>query len=200
MQRFISLNDQFYEMDSLVYLKEKFFDRIQGRTILDIGANIGNHSLFFSWYLHPKKIFAFEPAPDTYVILQKNIEINGLDERISAINVGVGAKKGKGQINFRVPFNLGATSIIENDSGVIDIVTIDGLSWDNDIGLMKIDVEGFEAKVIEGARDTITKYKPVIMIEIFDGNSTFDEIYRFLSQLGYTVEAIDEANYFFWIP
>jgi len=65
---------------------------------------------------------------------------------------------------------------------------------------MKIDVEGFEAKVIRGAKNTISKYKPIIMIEIFEESSNFDEIYLFLSRLGYTVEAINEDNYFFWVP
>ena len=200
MQQSIALHDQFYEMDALMYLKKKFLNRIKDKMILDIGANIGNHSLFFSNYLHPEKIYAFEPASDTYAILRKNVEINELDCIISTMNVGVGAKESKGNIHFRAPFNMGATAIVESDVGSIDIIKIDSLHLQGDVGLIKIDVEGFEDRVITGAKDTISKDRPIIMIEIFDDSPQFDEINLFLSHLGYIAEAFNEANYFFYIP
>ena len=200
MQKFVYLNDSFYDMEALVYLKHKFSDRIKGRTILDIGANVGNHSLYFAHYLKPEKIYAFEAMSDTYAILEKNIKINELSECICGINAGVGEKQSKGTITFRDISNIGSTSIAEDVAGNIDIVAIDDFSWISNIGLMKIDVEGFEAKVIRGAKNTISKYKPIIMIEIFEESSNFDEIYLFFSRLGYTVEAINEDNYFFWVP
>ncbi len=129
---------------------------------LDIGANIGNHSVFFDRYF--KSIFAFEPNPSTYSLLKFN---SSFSNSIAAFDYGLGDISGKYSL-YEDSENFGASSIGHNDAEGIK-VEIKRLDDDvlefNNLCLVKIDVEGFESNVVRGGRETIAKYQPVILIE-----------------------------------
>lgn len=173
----IKTSNRYYEEEILF----NFIDYIPvNGVIYDIGANIGNHTLFFSKYLKPKEIYSFEPSSDIFNVLDANVKINKI-ENIKLFNNAVGNKKGKGQVQFN-KINTGASKVTENINGEVDIIEIDSLSL-MPPDFVKIDVEGFEQQVLEGMNSCLINEKPIIWIEIHQEN--YDKVDLILSNCGY---------------
>lgn len=141
-----------------------------GDTILDIGANIGTHTLFFAKLVSPSGcVFAYEPQRITFQMLCGNISLNALPN-VVALNVAVGDKNDKIQILEIDPhyeYNFGGFNIDKfgTASGVeVPLIKIDGEKLKN-CHLIKIDVEGWELKVLQGAAQVIHKHRPIIYVE-----------------------------------
>lgn len=81
----------YYEKEVLEYFKE--YLPING-VIYDIGANIGNHTLYFSNYLGPKKVYSFEPAKELYDVLAFNVQANNL-KNVEVFNYAAGKENGE---------------------------------------------------------------------------------------------------------
>jgi len=195
----IFLNNRFNEDEYLYYISRRFQNNLSGKTVIDIGANIGNHSLFFALKTDVKRVYAFEPVKESFEILEKNVKINNLMDKVIINNYALGDKEArvdKEEFNIR---HLGATSVFESENGEMEEKTLDGMKMEDVIALIKIDVEGFEEKVIKGAMDTIKKYKPILMIECHEHAYTFWNIYNLLHPLDYKVEPYDYKNYIFYI-
>ena len=149
--------------------------------MLDIGANIGNHTLYFANELHASKVISFEPVHGTFEILKKNIEINNLKDRVEIHNCGLSDKDGTASIGHLDPGNIGGTDLIESGGDMV-IKTLDDFNIPK-VTFMKIDVEGMEIKMLEGAIKTIKRNRPVIMIESF--SEKFPMVDDFFSDLNY---------------
>lgn len=161
----ISNSKDFYERDLLNWIASI---PITKGTFIDVGANIGNHSIFFASILN-RNCISFEPEENTFNTLLDNIEANNLKRKIHALNIAAGSKKSSASIDIAPDNNSGATSIKKDKNGRIDIDSIDNIVKKNEkISLIKIDVEGFEFEVLKGAKKTIKKNKPLILIECFD--------------------------------
>ena len=189
IQKIIHTTENYYEKNVLDDVLVLFRDGIIGKTIkdtvvLDIGANIGNHTLYFLSECNAAKVYCFEPVQDTFSILKKNILINHFDKRTVLYNCGVGAESGKAVIKSYNRQNIGSTEIALNANGGISIVAIDDLHIQEPIGFIKIDTEGFEKNIIEGMRATIQKNLPYMFIEIRPEN--YNYIYTLLTDYGYT--------------
>lgn len=183
IQRLI-IKNEFYDYDSLNYLRKYISD---DSIIMDIGANIGNHSLYFARFCKPGHVYAFEPVPATYEILARNIELNNYGEVISIYNYGVGRAQGFASIASFNKENIGGTELKEDENGNIELLSIDSFSPHLiKLDFMKIDVEGFEIQVLEGAERTIQRFKPTISIEIFEEN--FENINQWLNNRGYKMK------------
>ena len=171
---------------------------MQGSTILDIGSNIGNHSIYFFFKCNIRESYNFEPVKDTFEILKKNIAINHLNSHL--YNVGVGATTGKAKIIEFDQHNIGATKIAKQEDGDLQIISIDELSIPSKISFVKIDVEGFEYEVIQGMQGLIKRDKPIILIEIW--NSNYIEIDNYLKSIGYSADKLDSdellGNYIYY--
>lgn len=155
----------FYEHRELEYLRKNVIPR--NAVILDIGANIGNHTVFFGKVCKAKKIYCFEPVDETYKTLCKNIELNGLENVAAANNVALGNVSGKAKIKFFNPRQIGSTQVEEAPDGDMNMARLDDYTFDR-IDFIKIDVEKYELNLLKGARETLTKHSPAIFIEIFD--------------------------------
>ena len=155
-----------YELNELRFIRRRF----RGRTMLDIGANIGNHSL----YLAPnfKDIHAFEPNPITADRLRQNIELNRA--AIHVHEVGLGDADAKLEFRSSDTGNLGGGSFTATRfpvSHCLQVVQGDGYIADRgirNVDFIKLDVEGFELKVLDGLAKTIERDRPVIVME-YDG-------------------------------
>ena len=164
-----------YENDILEVLEEFIKNKIHNSrnlVALDIGANIGNHSIFFSNFF--ERVYAFEPYPLTYEILKINSKYICKKKNINTYNFGLSNKNG--EVFFRVnPSNIGGSGIISNEEHYlnnkntckVDIFCADELDdlKNINIGLIKIDVEGNELKTLLGAEALINKNKPIILFE-----------------------------------
>ncbi len=180
--RRLHLKKNWWEIYMLKYFT-KYYKK--NTNVIDIGANIGSHTLLLSEIISPKnKIYSFEPI--YYDIVEKNVKANHLNN-VVVFNEGIGKKNEEINIdifNRNCPMNFGKFSLIHNyknptslskntlnkckpSKKKIKIATLDSKKLNN-ISLIKIDVEGMELDVLEGAIETIKKNRPTIFIEIWD--------------------------------
>ena len=202
----LALNVEGRYENSILYLVEEFINQklpaAKNSTVLDIGANIGNHSIFFAKMF--KKVYAFEPNPVTYEVLKINCNFISETKNIEPFNFGLS------DIDGTLPFlinhsNIGGSAIAKNEEtseNIIDVSVkkLDDLTIMNNttIALIKLDVEGHELKVLEGAKNTLSKNKPAILFEqhpsdIVNGSS---DVVMFLQELGYDFFTIKKNFYF----
>lgn len=195
IQKHIFNNSCYYDQELLDFISKKWNNgiiskQLKNATILDIGANIGNHSLYFFNNCNIKESYNFEPIKDTFEILKRNIELNKL--KANLYNVAVGKNSGLASTIHYDKGNIGATQLEVDEQGNIPIVSIDELSINSKITLVKIDVEGFENQVIKGMVQLIKRDKPFILIEIWNRN--FDEIDNLLANNGYQKHVLNFDN------
>ena len=160
--------------------------------ILDIGANIGSHSVYWAIERNAKKIYSFEPLKSTYDVLKRNINLNNLNRIVVPYNVGLYNKRINAAVSHYNLQNIGNTSFIPKENGRFKLVSLDSMNFPEKIDLIKIDVEGLEVEVLQGGIETIKKHKPVIVIETFKHKQEVDE---FFDSLGYSLtETIREGE------
>jgi FkbM family methyltransferase len=146
--------------------------------IVDVGANIGNHSVY--WALAGRTVSAFEPNPPAAKLLLANLERNGVASSVDVHQVGLGREAAQGTPRQVLPGNLGSVTL-DIGSGNLRIVPLDSMDLPR-FELLKIDVEGHEADVIEGSIVTIRRHRPFIIAEGRAGSGETDEL---LAGLGY---------------
>lgn len=171
----------FYEPDVLMKCREI---HIPGTVIIDVGANIGNHTVFSAAILGAE-VVAIEPFAANYDVLRINIAANGLEQRVRTHAVALGARPGLGCATIGDTRNLGTVQV-RAGVGAVRIVTLDSIAEDRPVGVIKIDVEGGEAGVLQGAAATLARWLPDIMVEA-DGAERFDTIARRLHEIGYAM-------------
>jgi FkbM family methyltransferase len=163
IQKVIYQNKSFYEVSML----EDIAKRVKkGSVIVDIGANIGNHTVFFGKVCEAQ-VFAFEPQSNIFEILKRNVEINNLSNQVSLYNTALGSTKGKGVLLVEDSNNLGSTRVFELESGNVEIITLDSilLNQVKHIEVIKIDVEGMELEVLKGSTQILETFKPLLYVE-----------------------------------
>lgn len=194
IQTFLHFTRNFFEERELEIVKRYL---PESAVILDIGANIGNHSLYWATQCNSAKIYAFEPIPDTFNILKRNVELNFQSERIKLFNIGLSDAKSRAEIDRFISYNTGETSIKKSHNGPLLVDKLDNIDIEeNRIDLIKIDVEGHEIFILRGAIETIKKYKPVIFIEIAASNLI--ECNRLLESLEYKLDRqLSGENYLY---
>lgn len=173
----------------------------KSRYILDIGANNGNHTLAYS-FLSPDdaRVYSFEPQREVFKHLETTVALNEhTKKKVSLYNKAIGDSCRTETMNPITNVNIGGVGIGQGGERV-DMCTIDSLTLPG-CDYMKIDVEGYESHVIEGARETIKKYTPIIF---FEHNSTNDRDtpFRLLSKtFGYMYFIYtDWDNWIAWHP
>ncbi|ELD5394784.1 FkbM family methyltransferase, partial [Campylobacter lari] len=149
--------------------------------IVDIGSNIGNHSLYLA--AHGFDIYAFEANLELCNILKVSIELNGF-RKLKLHEFGLSDKKETAILDNLNAENLGGQSLKIKDSGDIVLYPLDDIKFEKDISVLKIDVEGMEAKVLNGAINTIKKHRPFLYIEAIN-NIEFRKINVILEKLDY---------------
>jgi len=155
----------------------------QCQVIAEVGSNVGNHTVFFLKALRPKRIFAFDGDAAVIEEWKRNLALNGVyDEAIVLVR------------HVLLGPSAGQTSFL---GGVVDIVTLtDAVGGGADF--VKIDVDGMEMEVLEGARGLLQRYRPKVMIEVA---KPFEARFReFLAEVKYQVvhqfKRDEDSNYF----
>jgi len=155
----------------------------QGGVAVDVGANIGCMTIPFA--RKAAFVLAFEPQRITFQHLCANIALNEL-RNVYAVQAGVGRKSGRiklAQADFDAPQNLGSAALIEDAGGETTLL----YALDDYVGkcdLIKVDVEGMEIDVLEGARRIIGAYRPVLYAEA-DRTDKAPALIALLGELGY---------------
>jgi FkbM family methyltransferase len=140
------------------------------RTCVDGGANIGLASLLMSELLPDAHISAFEPTARTFEYLVENIRRNRCEARISAHALALGRDVGSIDL-LEDNFNSAANRLAPDGKGTpVPVTAIDSFfETAPEIDFLKIEVEGFEDQVLEGARRTLFKSRPIVFVEFNPG-------------------------------
>jgi len=173
----------------------------QDMICLDIGANIGMYSLFMS--KRSKFVYAFEPQAQSVNRLNKSIADNHI-YNIKVIQKAVGDKSGTLSFHFVKEDSAKSyiTSAADVYSCLVDVVSLDDYFNENlieKLDYLKIDAEGAESAILQGAIRTIKKYRPIIQVEFVaefqtrNSNNAFRPS-DFFRDMGYEVFHIDEAT------
>lgn len=197
IQKIIFETKDYYEKETLYYLKSKF---TSFENVLDIGSNIGNHMLFYCSELGSRRVICFEPNEYNHATLSKNVLLNNLQNIVTIQNVALGEAAGKGIQKDFSNMNTGMNRIEVSDhakDATIEVKRLDDYGY-RGIDFIKIDVEGFELQVLKGAGETLRKSKAVVMIEVFEGNKVpVDEI---MDSYGYNKTHTIEGYNSFYMP
>ncbi len=187
------VNGRLYERAELDHCRATLKPRA---VIVDVGANTGNHLVFFASFLDPALILPVEPHPEAIRELRENIALNAItcvDER--CLGFGAGARAG----DFRLleGVDWAQAELVPAAGGEIRVAPLDELIQER-VDFLKIDVEGMEIEVLEGARRLLAGCRPRLMVEVAARNR--ERFGRLCAELGYAVErefAHDGyANYF----
>lgn len=179
MGRSIRAGRTFYEADVLLRCRER---HLPGTAIIDAGANIGNHTVFFGLILNAS-VYAFEPLPSNFDLLEMNIAANGLDGQVVATCCALGQADGLGELHSGPPSNLGTTRV-SFGLGEVPVRRLDSLALAGPVGLLKLDVEGGEGAVLLGAAALIEAWLPDIVVEAGDARA-FQVVAEILLDFGY---------------
>ena len=175
--------------------------------VFDVGAHIGCTALLFSDLA--KSVYAFEPSPTTFLLLQKNV-LHSKKQNIFIHNFGLGSETGGSTLTFD-PLNRSggfvSNQIQASVGHIVEKIVIHRLDEEinslnvSKIDFIKIDVEGFEGQVLRGAMQTLTLHRPVVVLELnhwclnaFQRTSVPD-FFDFLRSLFPILIAIDGSNY-----
>lgn len=192
IQMMIFTRRRLYEIDELEYIKQHIIK--PDMIYVDVGANIGNHSIFFSKTCSAHKVYCFEPIPSTCNILKKNLDLNTCNNT-EVYNIALAATEDYCSIKRTDPNNIGGTQLKADKSGSIPAKKLDDYPL-SEINIIKIDVEGMEYEVLIGAENSIRKNKPVILIEIWPEN--YSRTNSLLEKYGYSLRnAFPNNNYLF---
>lgn len=146
-----------------------------GVLLFDVGSNIGHHSL------HAVRcgatVHAFEPVPLNADLLESNLRLNNLSSEVKVIRKAVGERNGMAMIHAQQTHAYGSSSLImgirdcqpslEYNAISVPITTLDSYVTENNLrypDIIKIDVEGYEARVLDGAYDILSSGIPPILI------------------------------------
>jgi FkbM family methyltransferase len=169
-------NGKFWEEEEL----DKISKYIKpGSVILDIGANIGNHAIYFDKFVSPKTVYVIEPLSRAITLMLQNIALT-YSHTINVDHVGIALSDKE---CYTIPYyfyenNMGATEFKEitveeakalnldlNNCGV-KTVPGDSIFENLTVDFIKMDVENMELKALEGLKNTIKKNRPIIFIEV----------------------------------
>jgi FkbM family methyltransferase len=168
----------FYEIDLLEYL----VDRVPpGGTYVDVGANIGNHTVYFGKFL-ADHVIAIEPHPDLLPVLRRNLRRNALTN-VCVLACAVGARESVGRMGLRqacaLAANIGGSHVevvdparpesAEAGATPVRVTTLDRALADlarQEVTLVKLDIEGMELDALQGATSLLAKERPQLVIEL----------------------------------
>jgi len=190
-----------YEDAYLSWIEKNLSKFTLNKTTLDIGANIGNHAVAFSFI--SREVIAFEPNPKIFKLLDINKDINS---NINIYNYGLSDKNEI--LNAYVPkHNIGGGTVnkkrVSNASSInykFKLKKLDSLKFmqKKNIGLIKIDIEGNELKAFKGMINLLMNQSPII---VFEKNDLYlkNEDIKFLKKVGYQYfyEFIDNSSWIF---
>ena len=153
------------------YLEAKIFEQIckDGDVVIEVGANIGAHTLYLSKLVGNGYVFAFEPQRLVFQNLCANLALNSISN-VYAYQEAISDENGSiliPECDFTKNNNFGGINIENTKNGT----TVNKQKLDNFLNkidrlkLLKIDVEGMEILVIKGAKELIDKFRPIIYVE-----------------------------------
>jgi FkbM family methyltransferase len=181
LQRKIRFTSEPYEIKMLQDMSSRLNNN---NVVLDIGANIGNHSIYLALSVGCK-VICFEPDKTLCKAIKDSSEINNIKNKIDIHNVALGSEESVCEIvmSEKNPNSVGSQQVVAG-SGEIPMKTLDSFNIQQ-VDCIKIDVEGFEEKVLLGGIQTIKNHLPILYIEAWN-KEYLNKILDTIGPLGYT--------------
>jgi FkbM family methyltransferase len=190
-----------WEKATIRYLNESVKE---GHVVIEVGANVGSHTLFMARNVGQSgRVYAFEPTDYAAGKLQANLRLNS--EIVNVVLRREMVTNSDGDLP-----NLSIKSTWMLDGKYVDPCNLESprsISLDrfvseegiDRIDLIKIDVDGYDYKVLEGAKSIINRFKPIIFCELYEKGlreqgDSIDKIFVLLGSLGYEAYADDGTS------
>lgn len=179
------------------FYEQQALDRLRillspGDMVIDVGANIGNHSIYFAGEADCR-VQSFECNPRLIPLIQRAVKASGLSEKVdlSLLGNAVSDRVGRVAFNFlRDDFSNVSMNPVEENEGVPSL-SLDSLELES-CSLLKIDVDGGETAVLEGATETLARLRPTLAIEVLNTNMT--RVLSWVAAQGYVVLKEDTSG------
>ena len=179
-------------------------------TVLDIGGNIGVTTLYFSRHARNGRVLTCEPGSTNFETMVCNVQSNSC-KNVNVVNCAVGSSDGT--LKFFESAEVGSGSFALSDQSVsaaelyddrliqieVKLRSVDSLVREhglNQVDFIKIDVEGAEKSVIEGAKETLARFKPSVLLEF---NSLNQIMYQDQSPLGFLKYIKSVFDELYWV-
>ncbi|KAI0912705.1 FkbM family methyltransferase [Ustulina deusta] len=167
--------------------------------VIDVGANIGMFSLYLKQKFPSSKILAFEPAPETYNILRRNLELHNISD-VEAFPWGLASEESIQQLTYFPNLPEHGREVAKQGFGGAQQVDVKIERLSNilnshpeftRIDFLKIDVEGAELEVLRGLDDAHWSLVHNVALETWDASGVRDEIENLLKSKGFTLKCVE---------
>ncbi len=179
-----------------IYDRDPSFTPLPGWVVLDLGANAGIFAV--QQARRGARVYSFEPNPDCYRRLSETVVRNQLQDSITVVNKAVGSRAGRARLVVGTS-TLGGHLVGADDyaeaSVTVDVASLDDLTEALDVGrfdLLKIDVEGSESDVLEGAQRTLPHVDRIVLE--YHSEALLEEVDLRLEQAGFHRVLCDETS------
>jgi FkbM family methyltransferase len=165
-----------------------------GMVAIDVGANVGYHALPMALHVGPAgRVVALEPSPTTAGRLRRNLALNGLTN--VEIVVAAVADQDVEAASLQIQSSYPLSGRGGRETLLARVVRLDSLVLEKQlrrVDFIKIDVDGLEAKVLRGGRETLRRFRPPVFFELSpslveEGGDSLDELFGSLQELGYAI-------------
>jgi FkbM family methyltransferase len=158
------LKGRFFEPDELAFVESWV---ATGAAIVEVGAYVGNHVVYYARFMQPRSIKVLEPNPESVALLRRNLAANSVTNvDLSSLGIGAAQVAANYDIVCESADNRGATRLVPAAAGTVKSAPLDDLVAGR-VDFIKIDVEGMELEVLAGAQRVIAESRPKIMMEVF---------------------------------
>jgi len=187
-------------------IKETFLDRFYEKygftiqpdwKIIDIGAGIGDYTLYAAMTQPNSKVFSFEPYPESFVLMQENLRLNAITN-VQVFDKAIGAASGELILDMISGEPLQFQSHLMNAVHVKKSLSVSSLSLADALAglglescdLLKLDCEGAEYTILFGAPQPVLEHIERIVMEYHDNTIQYNhsDLTRFLNERGFQVE------------
>lgn len=162
-----------------------------GDTFIDVGAHLGWFSVLAA--ARGARVFAFEMQTGLIPLIHESLVLNDCADRVDVIGAGLGSSCGI--VPYRrqsLSASKGVSTDIDDEVRYAPLLTMDAALAGVQPKLIKIDVQGFEGHVIEGAKETLVRSRAAVVVELHEATtqygSSIAQVLTALSDLGYTIE------------
>ncbi|MGD1712470.1 FkbM family methyltransferase [Dapis sp. BLCC M172] len=189
-----NIGGNFYEVAELEFIRQNL--KVSNPVIVDIGANTGNHLVYFAKIMQAAKVIPIEFHPEIIAALKRHISINQVSNiDLSKLGYAIGKNRGISFIKEHPAKDFCLTEIADNiiNGTEVVVVTLDELIQEK-VDFIKVDVQGTEIDALVGAKNLISTYQPDMLVEV--AKNHIKDFRKFLEAVRYqTVKAFDHGRY-----
>ncbi len=202
----LTRNIQAYAIEPIQpYVLRELTKKTKAELFLDIGSNVGYYAILIAADNHVDRVFAYEPVPSTYKELIENVRRNKLQDKVVCHMHALSDRIGSSSMNIITSISgrnaISDTSVHDvkvNRSQIVSTTTVDEMhAVSGKRAALKVDVEGHELKVLDGAKNFLQENSCVVQVEVLDRRVMADGVAARMNALGYNkIFRIGSDNYF----